>query len=424
MAKSRRGKNSAKNRKTAASDVSASTATSPAAATQTAARHSPAQPASPASGPTDVLFSVRKADLGPILRWLVFALFLFGLLLLNHAILKFFFIPVAWALILAYLTWPLYRRLLAILDGRTTLAALLMTFVLGAVFVLPLIWLITMVQADVPRAVRMIGEYLSQPQTDLAATLRKVPLIGSELERLLAQLPEDRQELRQMLLNGAKPLADDAARVLGGFGRNAVKFSLALITVFFVYKHGRDILTQTRQVLWRFMGKRGHAYLNAIADTSRAVMYGLVLTALAQGFLAGLGFWVAGIPAALLLGALTVLLALIPFGPPLIWVPAVLWLLLNQQWIAGIGLLVWGVFAISWIDNLVRPIVISGATRIPFLLVMFSVLGGVAAFGLLGLFVGPIAVAVLLAVWREWLGEHPEFTATSNSNHDRPGTRV
>ena len=135
---------------------------------------------------------------------------------------------------------------------------------------------------------------------------------------------------------------------------------------------------------------------------ARRVVYGLLLAAFAQGLLAGLGYWVAGVNAPAFWGAATALIALIPFGAPLIWVSIGLWLLLRGDVGAGIGLLLWGALAISWIDNLVRPLIISGVAKIPILIVLCGVLGGLAAFGLIGLFVGPVILAVLLELWREW----------------------
>jgi predicted PurR-regulated permease PerM len=138
---------------------------------------------------------------------------------------------------------------------------------------------------------------------------------------------------------------------------------------------------------------------------TKAVVWGLVATAVGQGIVAGLGYWWAGLQAPLLLGAITALVALIPFGTPFTWGSIGVWLILTGNTVAGVGLLLWGALVVSWVDNLVRPMVISSATRIPFLLVMFGVLGGLAAFGLVGLFIGPVILAVLMAVWREWLGE-------------------
>ena len=177
-----------------------------------------------------------------------------------------------------------------------------------------------------------------------------------------------------------------------------------MVTVLFLYRDGESLLRQLRQVLRRLVGARIEGYLGAVGATTKAVVYGLVLTALAQGVLAGLGYWVAGVNAPVLLAALTALIALIPFGTPFVWGSIGVWLLLNGQTAAGFGLLLWGALVVSWVDNLVRPMVISGASRVPFLLVMFGVLGGVAAFGLIGLFVGPVILAVMMAVWREWLG--------------------
>jgi len=121
--------------------------------------------------------------------------------------------------------------------------------------------------------------------------------------------------------------------------------------------------------------------------------------------LAGLGYWITGVRAPVLFGALTALVALMPLGTPFVWGTLGCWLVFTGRTLEGIGLLLWGTFIVSSIDNLVRPLLISNAAHIPFLLVMFGVLGGLAAFGLIGMFVGPVIVAVMLAVWREWLEE-------------------
>jgi len=128
-----------------------------------------------------------------------------------------------------------------------------------------------------------------------------------------------------------------------------------------------------------------------------------VLTALAQGLLAGVGYAGAGLANPVFLGVLTALVALIPFGTPFAWGGVCIWLLVNGQTWPAIGLFLWGTFVVSWVDNIIRPLVISNATQMPFLLVMFGVLGGLAAFGMVGLFIGPVILAVLVAVWREWL---------------------
>jgi predicted PurR-regulated permease PerM len=143
-----------------------------------------------------------------------------------------------------------------------------------------------------------------------------------------------------------------------------------------------------------------------------------VLTAIAQGSLAGLGYWAVGVKAPIMLGIVTAMFAMIPFGTPVAWVSISIWLLLQGQTWAGVALALWGTLVISWIDNIIRPLVISSSTRIPFVLVMFGVLGGVANFGFIGLFLGPVVLAIALAVWREWLQQHEPVAPWGTSRYE------
>jgi predicted PurR-regulated permease PerM len=338
-------------------------------------------------------------------RRLILALALGGLLLLSFVVLRPFLVPIAWAGILASVSWPLYRRLRLWLRGRSTLAALLMTLLLTALFVLPVVWLGAMAQQEFALALRTVTARLAEGPLRLPDFVLHVPWLGEHVQELLANLQADPGILRTQLARLVDRWSDELITFVGGVGRNAVKLSFALLTLFFFYRDGETVAAQAQRVLRRFLGERVAQYLQAAENTVRAVVYGLLLTALAQGALAGVGYWLVGMNAPTLLGAITVLIALVPFGAPLIWGSIGLWLLLTGDTWAGVGLLAWGALMVSWVDNLVRPLVISNATRIPFLLVMFGVLGGVAAFGLIGLFVGPVILAVLIAVWREWLEE-------------------
>ena len=155
-------------------------------------------------------------------------------------------------------------------------------------------------------------------------------------------------------------------------------------------------------VATRWLGEATRGYIQAVGVTVRAVVFGIVLTALAQGVLAGLGYWVAGIPAPALWGVITALISLIPFIGPVVWIGLSLSLLAHGETQAALGLFMWGALVVSSVDNLIRPLVISGPTRIPLLLVFLGVLGGINAFGLIGLFLGPVLLAVSVAIWREW----------------------
>lgn len=336
-----------------------------------------------------------------ILLWLLLG----GLILLSYLTLRWFIVPVVWALILAYVTWPMYARVRRSLRGAATTSALLMTLLLTAAFVLPLLWLIGLLQSEFIVAYQTVSTYLNHGPHRVPEFIMEIPWLGERLQQIIDQMTGDPTALRTEALRLAQNWFGELAELVGSVGRNAAKLGFAVLTVLFVYRDGENLLSQVRRVMQRFVGVRANGYLAAIGGTTKAVLYGLVLTALAQGTLAGLGYWAAGIHAPVLLGAFTALIALIPFGTPFVWGSLGVWLVVTGATLEGIGLLLWGALVVSWVDNLIRPLVISSASQIPFLLVMFGVLGGLAAFGLVGMFVGPVIIAVLMAVWREWLEE-------------------
>jgi predicted PurR-regulated permease PerM len=235
--------------------------------------------------------------------------------------------------------------------------------------------------------------------------LLKLPWIGDRLSDLSARMSQDPHALNLELREWADRSSSMIAHVLGGVTRNAVKLFFAVLSLFFVYRDGQKFASQFASALEQVLGPRVHNYLQAIGPTVKAVVYGLVLAAVAQGTLAGIGYWVAGVGAPVFLAILTIVCGLLPFVVPLLWGSIGFWLIATGHTAAGVGLLIWGTIVVSWIDNIVRPFVISRETRIPFLLVMFGVIGGVAAFGLVGLFIGPVILAMLVAIWREWLLE-------------------
>lgn len=349
-----------------------------------------------------------------IARRVILGFLLGGLLVLSYAVLQPFIVPVAWAVIIAYATWPLYRRLRQRLSRYPTLAASMMTLLLTAAFVLPALWLATLLRSEIGVAIAAVTTELRQGTLALPDFIRNLPWIGDDLQRMLDELTGDPETFRVQMNEWVRQGAELAVALIGDVGRNAAKLGFALITVFFLYRDGERVLQQVHRVLHRFLGERVNDYLAAVGSMTKAVVWGLVATALAQGFVAGLGYWWAGVAAPVLLGAITALIAMIPFGTPFAWGTIGVWLLVSGNTADGIGLLLWGALVVSWVDNLVRPLVISNATRIPFLLVMFGVLGGLAAFGLVGLFLGPVVLAVLMAVWREWIEESDLKPAVPN----------
>lgn len=336
---------------------------------------------------------------------LVLGILLGGLLLLTWSVVQPFVVPVVWAAILAYVTWPVLERVRRLLGGRRTVAAALMTLALTLAFVLPAVWLALLLRTELANGYAAVAGLLAGGPYRLPEFLAGIPLLGDWLQEILDRFAGDPAGLRAQLAHWVEAGAAESLKLVGGVGRNVTKLGFALFTVFFLYRDGELVLAQAQLVLHRFLGARVDPYLAAAGSMTTAVVWGLVATALAQGAVAGIGYWWFGVAAPVFMGAITAVIALIPFGTPFAWGGIGIWLIADGRLFDGIGLLLWGTLAVSWVDNLVRPLVISSATRIPFLLVMFGVLGGLAAFGLVGLFLGPVILAVVMAVWHEWIEE-------------------
>lgn len=353
----------------------------------------------------------------PWLRRLITLALLAGLVLLGFRIMDPFIVPVVWAGILAFVSWPAYEWLLRKSRGRSTLAALLMTIVVSAAVVGPLVWLAVVLRLEVVRAYHA-AQTLLAGGVQVPPVVLRLPWIGEQLRDLTARAVADPSVLGLELRKITDHSFDQIAHVIGGIGRNAVKLLFAVVSLFFAYRNGRRFAGQVTQALEQVLGPRVHNYLRAIAQTVKAVVYGLVLAAMVQGLLVGLGYWIAGVAAPVFLAALTTVCGLIPFAAPAIWGGVVVWLIVKGSTVAGVGLLIWGGLVMGWVDHIVRPFLISREAQIPFLIVLFGVLGGLATFGLVGLFVGPVILAVLLAIWREWLLEtKPAGAAPAGPGH-------
>lgn len=335
----------------------------------------------------------------------VLAFLLFALVALGYVVLRPFATPIAWAFIIAYVTWPLYERIRDVSGGRQSLAAFLMTAMLALGLVVPMLLLTMPLTREAIAFFRGMATWLADGHRTLPRALSTAPWLGAWLQTLLDDITHQPSAWRAELAQWGNHWIGEAAQLAGSIGRNAVGFGFALLTLFFAFRDGETLLEEIRRVLSPYLGKRLDTYLTAIGDVCRSVVLGIVVTAAAQGALAGIGYWAAGVGAPLLLAVLTGLAALLPFGTPLVWAPIGIVLLVSGDPWAGVGLLVWGTLVVSWVDNLIRPLVISNSGHMPFLLVIFSIVGGIAAFGLVGLFTGPFVVATLLAVWREWQAE-------------------
>ena len=322
----------------------------------------------------------------------------------SYIVLRDFFLIICWAFIIAYVMWPPYQWLSKALQNRLTLSAAVMTSLIAVIILLAAYWLLTLLQSEVKTVYQFLLANYNNPPKHLPDSIAQIPWLGNYLQQYLDQLNTDQAGVKTQLIDWAKQWLGQFGQFLGGIGRNLMTLGFTLVTTFFCFRDGEQAIKQLRLALSSLPGKYQAIYLQAAGDTARAVVYGIVLAAMAQGILAGIGFSVAGVKAPALLGAITALLAMIPIGgATLIWLPVSLSLLLSDHAWQGTGLILWGVFVISTIDNIIRPLVISGAGRIPVLVVLFGVFGGLRAFGIVGLFLGPVILSVLLAIWRTWI---------------------
>ena len=356
-------------------------------------------------------FVQRDPQTPPWLRRTALAGLLGGLLLLGFVVVRPFLVAIAWGAILTYVSWPLHTRLVAWLGGRRAWAALATTVTLTLAAGVPLLWLGLLLREEAVAVVRDATAFL-QSGEPLPEPILHTPWVGPWLQEHLVKIGGDSAAWGRHLSELSDRWGSHAIRIVGSVGGNALSFLAALLTAFFLFRDGDRLLEQLRSILRGLFGDRVQAYFTAVGETTRALVCGLLLAALAQGLTAGLGYWAAGVRAPAFWGATTVVVALIPFGAPLVWGSIGMWLLLQGDLGAGIGLLLWGALAVSAIDNLVRIVVISSVTEIPIMLVLFGGLGGIAYFGLIGLFVGPLILAILYALWREW--------AAHNAHHRAP----
>lgn len=300
-------------------------------------------------------------------------------------------------------TWPVYAWLLGRMKGRQNMAALTMTLSLVLVVILPLALVAYNLADNVTVFYEGVKQAVEAGPSEPPAWLKGMPVIGTSADtywHVLATSRDERVALVKRLLEPAKDFL-----LAGGImlGRGVIEMCLAAFVSFFFYRDGVALVRFLNVAMDKVAGTHVENVLGIVDHTVRSVMYGLLGTALAQGAVATVGFVIAGVPGALLLGAASALFSLIPVGPPLIWGGAAIWLFYQGSVGWGIFMLLWGFFLISSVDNVVKPLLISQGSNLPFILVLFGVGGGVLAFGFVGVFIGPTLLAVGFSLAKEWV---------------------
>jgi predicted PurR-regulated permease PerM len=319
-----------------------------------------------------------------------------GLLAVAIWMLTTFLPALAWATVLAIATWPLFlaarRR-----SGRTQAAAAV-TVLIAVVVIAPLV----VAAIEAAQEFRgIIGWYIEVRKEGFAAPewIASLPMIGASVaEWLNAHLQDERGPLSGTEVRSLT----EWGRIIGvQAARRTTTLLFALLIVFFMFRESDALLRQLHAVGKRLLGAPAQRLGNVAAAAVRGTVDGLLLVGIAEAILLGIAYAVGGVPHPALLGVLTGLLSAIPFASPLVFIGAAVWLLMQSATIAAVGLLAFGSVVVFVADHFARPVLIGGSTRLPFVWVLLGILGGVESFGLLGLFLGPTLLAVLITLWRE-----------------------
>jgi predicted PurR-regulated permease PerM len=317
-------------------------------------------------------------------------------------VLRPFFSAILWSVILALTTWPLYMRLRERLRGRRNLAAGSMTLLIAVALVAPIGLAAAAMAINAEPVIEIVRGWLDRGLPDPPEWLRTVPAVGAGLHERWQAVAHDRAALGSLLRPLLGPLREAALVAGRALAEGLITLVVSTLICFFLYRDGEVVAVRCRRLVERFAGQAALPLVGVAEATIRGVVYGIIGTALAQGFLQTVGLWVAGVPGALLLGAMTVVLSLIPVGPPLVWGGSALWLYFQGEpaWAAFVFL--WGVLVVSTVDNVIKPLLISHGAQLPFILVLLGVGGGVLAFGFIGVFIGPTLLAGAYRVLSEW----------------------
>jgi predicted PurR-regulated permease PerM len=336
-----------------------------------------------------------------------FGVLVIGALLATSLwILRPFLGPAIWATMLVVASWPLMRRMQRLLWGRRSLAVGVMTLGLLTLFVLPLSLAIVTIVDNVDRLTgwAQLARELRLPETP-PVWLVNLPLVGDAVAS--AWTRGTSLGLRD-LLPRLMPYADDATRwfvgQVGGLGLLLFQFMLTVIIAAVMYAGGEQAAALVRGLARRIGGERGTGAVELAGGAIRGVALGVGVTALVQSLLGGVGLAVAGVPAAGLLTAVMFMLCIAQIGAIPVLLPAVVWVFWGGDTGWGIALAIWSL-VVGTMDNFLRPVLIRMGADLPLLLIFAGVIGGLVAFGLVGIFVGPVILAVAYTLLQAWVDD-------------------
>jgi predicted PurR-regulated permease PerM len=310
--------------------------------------------------------------------------------------------PLLWAMFIAFLLYPLHVWLTRRLKGRAQLSAALLTVLTLIVLVGPLAALSAAFAAQVGDLLQTVQSTVADQTRNNVLDLTKVPWISDALGWLDGTFGVSIAQVRGYVIEGSRAVLQSLASLggkvfIGAFGA-VFGFVLMVFLLFFFIRDGGEMVNTLRELIPMSRQQKDKLFAH-LAAVTRALVYGTGMTALIQGTLVGISFLIVGLPSALVFGVIAALAALLPFGgTALVWIPAAIVLAAQGRWGAAAFMVIWGALLVSLVDNVVRPMLVSGRAPVGTLTVFIGVLGGIAAFGAIGLFLGPVVLALIIAL--------------------------
>jgi predicted PurR-regulated permease PerM len=345
-------------------------------------------------------------------RTVLGVLFIGGLIAASFWILSPFLPATIWATTIVVATWPLMLRVQASLWGRRSLAVVVMTLLLLFAFFVPLL---IAIDSIVQNAETISGWAKSLASVAIPSPpdwVDSVPLVGRKIavawQQFAASGPEE-------LAARIAPYQEQATHwmlgQLGGAGARLVEFVLTVIVAAILYSSGEDAVSEVRRFARRLAGPQGDAAVTLAGQAIRGVALGVVVTALVQSVLGGIGLAIAGVPFAVVLTAIMFLLSVVQIGPLPVLVICVGWLYWHDQTGWAIALFVWSVL-VDRLNSILLPILVRRGVDLSLVLVFVGVIGGLIEFGLIGIFVGPVVLAVSYKLLEAWASNEPTKAET------------
>jgi predicted PurR-regulated permease PerM len=344
----------------------------------------------------------------------LFAAFFFAVLgLLLYQMFLFlvpFLRPLGWAAILALAFYPLTAWLVHLVRGSRAIAASILVVAVLAVAVIPSIMLGSLLVSEAAGAYERVREMVQSGELNRMLEQVRTSRPGVLFSRLASPVLDSLDlDVSQILLGATSYLSQQIALQTGAIARNVlesvVSGSLMLLALFFFFRDGDRMSVAIRDLLPMDQEHKDEVFTR-VYDTLTAVVQSMVVLAVTQGVLGGFGYWaIGGLPFSVFLGFLTGIASFLPpFGAAFVWAPAALYLLVTGQVVRGVLMLLWGLLAVSMVDNVIRPLFIGGRARLPTFLLLFAILGGMSVYGFLGIFLAPVILATLLSfidIYRE-----------------------